>query len=130
MFFATTTISGAGLGRTINYPTINLKIPNRFTLRQGVYSCYVKIGEQKYLSILYFGKKTVGKQGASVDNQWKTLEVHILKPKYKPSKYSKISVKTLYFIRPPKIFKTKFDLKKQIFKDIQKLTSLHVDKVV
>lgn len=67
-------IHGDKRGRTIGYPTANLKIENAFLLpRIGVYAVEVKIGDKQY-----YGMASIGYNPTFTDDRVNTkLEVHI-----------------------------------------------------
>jgi len=48
-------IRGKGRGKTLGFPTINLKIPSNFTLAEGVYGVWVTINKKRLLGALHFG---------------------------------------------------------------------------
>jgi FAD synthase len=130
--FSSHSISGFSIGKQIGFPTINLKIPPRFTIKEGVYSCEVSIGRMRYEGILYFGPCFVqnNKQGfvkvKSGDNVWKTLEIHLIKKNSKAIQpippHKKIVFKIGKFMRPPQKITSLSLLKKLIQSDVNKLT--------
>ena len=68
-----TVVRGAGRGRTIGIPTINLEAPDPRKLLppDGVYAVLVMIGEQQYGGMMNQGARpTFGEQG-------RTLEIHL-----------------------------------------------------
>jgi riboflavin kinase/FMN adenylyltransferase len=68
-------VSGKQIGRTIGFPTANLKLYNPLKLvpENGVYSVYVEVNGKTYMGICNIGvRPTVG------DNNEKTIETHIL----------------------------------------------------
>jgi riboflavin kinase/FMN adenylyltransferase len=62
-------IKGKGRGKTLDYPTINLKTPpGKLLPKDGVYSTRVKIKDKDYLGMLYVGAKpTFGDNSRSVE---------------------------------------------------------------
>ncbi|MFA6879664.1 MAG: bifunctional riboflavin kinase/FAD synthetase [Bacteroidales bacterium] len=68
-------VSGKHIGRTIGFPTANLKLYNPLKLvpENGVYSVYVEVNGKTYMGVCNIGvRPTVG------DNNEKTIETHIL----------------------------------------------------
>ena len=65
---------GNKLGRTIGYPTANLKLPEPHKLipAHGVYAVWVKVGEERFAGMMNIGVRP------TVDGKKLTLEVHIL----------------------------------------------------
>jgi len=50
-------IKGLGKGRKIGFPTINFNPPRDLNLKQGVYACFVKLGQKQYMGAFYYGPK-------------------------------------------------------------------------
>lgn len=112
-----TVIKGKQLGRTIGFPTANLKIDENYKLipKNGVYIVKCSINE-KY----YFGMMNIGNR-PTVDGTNTTIEVNIFN--FDQEIYDKqITVEFLDFIRDEQKFDSIDDLKIQIQKD--KSTSL------
>lgn len=55
MKFLSYQITGKGRGAKIGIPTINLKIPQNFKLKRGIYAVWVTIGDHKYQGALHYG---------------------------------------------------------------------------
>lgn len=55
MKFLSYQITGKGRGAKIGIPTINLKIPQNFQLKKGIYAVWVTIGNHKYQGTLHYG---------------------------------------------------------------------------
>ncbi|MEI6316240.1 MAG: riboflavin kinase [bacterium] len=74
MKFQTTTISGAGRGKTMGYPTVNMIVPDDIpvVLRPGVYAAKAIIKNQMYNGALYYGPIPVFNQTDS------SLEIYLL----------------------------------------------------
>ena len=106
-------IEGNKIGRTIGFPTANIKYPqNIIELPSGVYSVKTVVKGKEYCGIANFGvKPTV------CDNCSKILEVNIFD--FNENIYSQnIEVKFLKFIRSEKKFSDLNELKEQIKLDI------------
>lgn len=138
-------IKGSGRGKTLGFPTLNLKLktaqhwvlgdfkndlktPPRWhpaesrddsseveEIEYGVYSCKVKIKNQIYKGLLHYGPRPTF--GCSKP----ALEIHVLdfNEEIKPGK--KIQFKLLKYLRKIKKFKRKEELVKQIRKDTEVL---------
>ncbi len=71
-------IEGKGRGKLIGYPTINLEIPEEFTLKEGIWAVWVVIrglpaqAGKKYQGALHFGPVP------TFDEEAKSLEVFLL----------------------------------------------------
>ncbi len=55
MRYKSVTIKGAGRGKTLGFPTINLALPESFDIEQGIYAAIVSIGRTEHKGALYFG---------------------------------------------------------------------------
>ncbi|MGD1857403.1 MAG: bifunctional riboflavin kinase/FAD synthetase [Leptolyngbyaceae cyanobacterium] len=107
-------ISGQQLGRTIGFPTANLKLPSdKFIPRQGVYSVKVFgiLPEQKPLP----GVMNIGNR-PTVAGQDLSVEVHLLD--WEGDLYGEsLTVSLESFIRPEQKFDSLDELKQQIAQD-------------
>lgn len=113
-----TVIEGNKIGRKISYPTANITWQeNMVKLPYGVYSCYVKFENVKYLSIVNWGMRP------TVDNK-EILEAHILD--FNKDIYGKnIEIEFLDYIRGQKKFNSLDELKAQIAKDEDYIRKQH-----
>lgn len=101
-------IEGNKLGRTLGFPTANLKYPEQITkIPYGVY----KVKALDRIAIMNWGiKPTIGAE--------EVLEVHI--PNFKENLYGKnLKIEVLSKIRNEKKFNNLEELKQQINKDIE-----------
>ncbi len=113
-------VRGKGIGKTINFPTLNFEIPDDFDLEAGVYAARVQIPPSPPLSkggngtkwsggILFFGNRE------TFDNSL-SLEIHLLETSVEsPPESAKVEV--LDKIREVNKFENEEELKKQIEKD-------------
>ncbi|MBQ2870144.1 bifunctional riboflavin kinase/FAD synthetase [bacterium] len=104
---------GQKIGRTINFPTINLEYPlNMVKIPYGVYSVNVELKGQKYKAIANWGLKP------TVNNTLNpTFEAHLLD--FSQDVYGQpVSVEVNEFIRNEIKFLSVKELQKQIAKDI------------
>ncbi len=110
-------IYGNQIGRTINFPTINIK-PEKLLPKKGVYRTKVYIDDEVYDGITNVGiKPTIGKSSMVV-------ETHIFKD-FKEEFYGKyVKVEFLNFIRSETKFNSIEELKEQISKDISKVKEM------
>ena len=103
-------IHGAELGRTIGFPTINIKPNDSILPRIGVYAATVVIDGAEMKAVANIGTRPTV-HGAGV-----LLEAHILD--YDGDLYGKrLRVRLKTFLRPEKKFQSLNDLKSQIQKD-------------
>lgn len=113
-------IKGRGRGKTLGFPTINLKPLNFETFKlfdYGVYSCQVKINNKIHQGLLHYGPRPTFKEKDP------SLEIHLLSnlchpdPEPVERERSIVQFKPLKYLRPIKKFKTKEALTGQIKKD-------------
>lgn len=106
-------IEGFQVGRTIGFPTANIKIWEDFKVVPafGVYAVYVLIDEDQYEGMLYIGKRPTLHNGENI-----SLEVNILD--FDQNLYGKtLSVEFIEFMRPDEKFKDLETLVKHIKQD-------------
>jgi riboflavin kinase/FMN adenylyltransferase len=104
---------GKQLGRTINFPTANLKITENYKLipKSGVYIAKSIINDQ-----IVFGIMNIGTNPTVNDEKKRNIEVHYLN--FDANLYhQKIEVALLHYIRPEQKFESLQLLKEQIAKD-------------
>ena len=108
-------ISGSKIGRTINYPTANIKVKQSFTPKPGVYLSLSKVNSKSYLGLAYYGPQYINKK--NITNR---LEVYLFD--FNKDIYSKsIKIELTHYLRPPKKVKNINGLKALIKKDFLKL---------
>lgn len=113
-----TVVKGKQLGRTIGFPTANIKIKEDYKLipKNGVYVVHCFIQEKTYSGMMNIGNRP------TVDGTNTTIEVNIFD--FDQEIYNEqITVEFLDFIRDEQKFDSIDDLKNQIQKD--KTTSLN-----
>ena len=104
---------GKGLGKTINFPTANLDIPEDYKLipKQGVY-----VVRSKYKNQNLFGMMNIGTNPTISNNTKQTIEVHFFN--FNENIYDEnICVEILERIRDEQKFESLEELKKQIEQD-------------
>ena len=105
-------IKGQGIGRKINFPTINLHIAEDYKLipNKGVYVVRANFNKKSSFGIMNIGfRPTVGGKG-------QTIEIHLLD--FKDDLYgSQMQIEVLTRLRDEKKFESIDDLAKQISKD-------------
>ncbi|HEY9737620.1 MAG TPA: bifunctional riboflavin kinase/FAD synthetase, partial [Trichocoleus sp.] len=108
-------VQGQQLGRTIGFPTANLKVPpEKFLPRNGVYSVRV-FGVQGDARPFIPGVMNIGNR-PTVDGTTQTIEVHLLQ--WSGDLYGQTLRVTLdTFLRPEKRFDSLDSLKRQIQAD-------------
>lgn len=116
-FLTGNVIQGKQLGRTIDFPTANLKIQENYKLipQNGVYVVSSLIHNKTI-----FGMMNIG-FNPTVDGQNQSIEIHYFD--FEEDLYNKeITVSILHRIRSEQKFESVLDLKEQLYKD--KITSL------
>ena len=120
-FLSGTVFKGKQLGRTIGFPTANLKIKENYKLipRNGVYVVKSIINQK-----IVFGMMNIG-YNPTVAGEHLSIEIHYFD--FDADLYShEISVSILQFLRPEQKFKSVALLKEQLEKDKNTaLTFLH-----
>lgn len=110
-------IKGEAVGRTIDFPTANLKLTKPPKIKCGVYVALVTLKQQRYLGLAYFSPR-------------KNFEVYIFN--FKSEIYGQtLTVKLLKFLRSPQVIKNLTQLKKLLELDVASLNNyvILVDKL-
>lgn len=113
-------VEGFKVGRTIGFPTANIKVWEDFKVIPafGVYAVHVNIEGQKYDGMLYIGKRPTLHNGDNI-----SLEVNIFD--FDDDLYHKsLSVEFLKFVRADHKFNNIEELKTQINKDKEQVKKL------
>jgi cytidyltransferase-like protein len=105
-------IPGHGRGRSLGFPTLNLKIPLHFPYRHGIYAGYVWLGPQRYRGAFHFGPVPV------FDQNKVTLEVFLLNHR-RDIKRPAVSFQLVHYLRPVRAFPNQTDLCSEISRDIE-----------
>lgn len=108
--FSAHVVSGAGRGRTIGSPTLNLdpaSVPK--TLRHGIFACSATWNGIKHRAVMHFGPRPVFRAGVA-------CEVHVLKPFRRTPRTVTITLRKR--LRSIRNFPSVDALKRQIAKDI------------
>ncbi len=110
---------GKGRGKTLGFPTINLRALSEKNIKDGVYAARVTIRGKEYISAMHCGAViTFGETE-------KTVELFLLDtPEIAVSATEKITVETISYLRPVIKFASKEELIVQITKDVEKTRRL------
>lgn len=120
-------VEGFKVGRTIGFPTANIKIWEDFKVVPafGVYAVFVHIENKKYGGMLYIGKRPTLHNGGNI-----SLEVNIFD--FNENLYGKsITCEFIEFVRPDEKFKDLETLKEHIRRDkenVGKILEKHTQK--
>ena len=112
-FFSASVLKGAAVGRTLSYPTANLRINSEKKIlpKEGVYAAQVLVDGQLYGAMLYIGTRPTFYESSPI-----TCEVYIMG--FEGNIYDKeVTVYVLKRIRDEKKFNTSQNLIKQINSD-------------
>jgi len=110
-----TPISGKGIGHTIGFPTLNVKLSTNYVLpRFGVYKTIAYLDGVPHLSITNVGVNPTVDAG-----NLPSIEVHL--KDYDEKEISSICVEFLEFVRPEIKFSSLEELKEQISKDVKEV---------
>ena len=108
-------IQGQGVGKKLLYATLNLEVTDFLIPKEGVYATFTKIGDTKYRSASFVGKRV------STDEKF-SIETHILDEDFKLTP-KEVRIVFVDFIRENRKFEDLSLLKEQISKDIAQITS-------
>lgn len=113
-----TVVTGQKLGRTIGFPTANLKLPpEKFLPRQGVYSVWVTSPTRVSLRNPHPGVMNLGTR-PTVSGQIQTIEIYLLN--WSGDLYgNSLKIELAQFIRPEQKFASIEQLKAQIKQDCE-----------
>jgi len=128
MKFESVHINGKGRGKPMGFPTINLKIPENFKLRNGVYAVKVSIDKKFFTGALHYGPIP------TFSEQEKSLEVYLIEvSNEKLASYGFenlddkiIKVEIIKYLREIIKFKLVEDLVKQIKADVKEIRLLNI----
>ena len=116
MKFESIHVKGKGRGKLMGFPTINLKIPDNFELKDGIYAVKVVIEDQYFVGALHYGPVPTFNESeqslevfllGSSNNELENLNGKIIK------------VEITKYLRPVIKFKSKEELIKQIKEDVR-----------
>lgn len=117
MKYTAKVVSGKGRGKSLGFPTFNLRLPQTFNLRHGIYASWVWVKDKKYPGALHYGPVPVFNQKTP------TLEVFVIN--YRASiPITTIDFEPVEYLRPIKNFSSPQALKSQISQDVATVRSL------
>jgi riboflavin kinase/FMN adenylyltransferase len=110
----------------MGFPTINLKIPKKFELKEGIYASKITIGNNVFKGALHYGPTP------TFSEEEKSLEVYLIGVlENELEKYGLINmgeqiikVEILKLLRPVMKFRLVEDLVKQIEEDVRQIKGL------
>lgn len=111
------TVRGAGRGKGLGTPTINLELEDiPASLQEGIYACIVTLEERRVQAAMHYGPRPVFKDTTS-------CEVHLLDTKIENAPES-LEVEIVAYLREVRDFPSVEDLRKQIDEDIVKTRAI------
>ena len=122
MQFESTHISGKGRGKPMGFPTINLKIPENFKLKNGVYAVKVSIEKKIFKGALHYGPVP------TFEELQKSLEVYLIELngyEVEDLEGKLIKVEVIKYLRDIKKFRLVEDLVRQIEEDVRQILLLN-----
>ncbi len=108
-------IKGHGRGKSIGFPTINIKLPSDMCLKRGVYAGYVIINGDTYRAAINYGKRP------TVDGKEEFLEIHIIDDFHFNNCVDYVKIILEKYIREEKSFENIERLISQISSDVKKI---------
>jgi riboflavin kinase/FMN adenylyltransferase len=116
-------VAGDRRGRTMGFPTANIQVsPESFMPVNGVYACFVWIGQDRYLAVANIGTRP------TFDGSQHTVEVHLLN--YERDLYGlHLKLDLVEFLRPETQFGNMNALANQIKTDVQRAARLLLDEL-
>lgn len=121
MQFESTHITGKGRGKPMGFPTINLRIPENFQLKDGVYAVKVIIENKIFKGALHYGPTP------TFSETEKSLEVYLIELNgYEVNDLEDklIKVEIVKNLRDIKRFRLVEDLVKQIREDVNNIKKI------
>lgn len=111
--FTAAVVAGAGRGRTIGSPTINLRLADvPKGLRDGIYACRVRLGRKIFPAAMHVGPRVVFRDTRS-------CEVHVIDHAIRRAPV-RLTVEVIKRLRSVRDFSTVSALQRQIARDIEK----------
>lgn len=123
MKFESTHVKGKGRGKPMGFPTINLKIPDGFELKDGIYAAKVTIENKIFIGALHYGSVP------TFNENEQSLEVYLIglnNNKLENLEEKIIKVEIVKYLRPVMKFNSKEELIKQIKEDVKNIQELKI----
>ena len=126
MKFTSTQIKGKGRGKPMGFPTINLKIPDGFELKDGIYAAKVNIEKKVFKGALHYGPVP------TFSEEEKSLEVYLIEVTnedlinygFENLDGKLIKIEIIKYLRKIIKFKMVEELVKQIEEDVKNIQEL------
>ena len=126
MKFESTHVKGKGRGKPMGFPTINLKIPDGFELKDGIYAAKVNIEKKVFKGALHYGPVP------TFSEEEKSLEVYLIEVTnedlinygFENLDGKLIKIEIIKYLREIIKFKMVEELVKQIEEDVKNIQEL------
>lgn len=115
--FSADVIPGAGRGKILGTPTINMSTANLPEMEHGIYACWTEIDGKKERSVMHFGPRPVYNDPVA------TCEVHLLDRVIKTTPES-LQVTVVGYIREVRDFPTVDAMRYEIERDIDRARAM------
>ncbi len=109
------TVKGQGIGKTIGFPTVNVKTEKKLLLPFGVYEVEMTCNKETFKAIANFGTRP------TFNGEKPILEVHVIGKKLEIKEHTPVKVDFKRFLREERKFNSVEELKKQIKLDVDKI---------
>ncbi|MEX0331656.1 MAG: riboflavin biosynthesis protein RibF [Puniceicoccaceae bacterium] len=115
-------LKGKGMGRRIDFPTLNFQWHPEVLPRFGVYLVLLKLaGTERLLP----GVANYGLRPTLEEADEPLMEVHLLQPESIPGAGDRVRIAMIDYLRPEKAFPSLDDLKQQITRDVEAARQKH-----
>lgn len=110
-------VHGKGLGRTLGFPTANLRITDAPDIQRGVYAAFACVEGQRYPAVVNVGHHPTVPDGIPA------IEAHL--EGYRGDLYGKeLTLSLVRYLRPERTFDSLDALAAQLEKDVQFLREI------
>lgn len=126
MKFESTHVTGKGRGKPMGFPTINLKIPEKFKLKNGIYASKVTIDKNVFVGALHYGSTpTFGEDEKSLEVYLiDVTNENLIECGLENFDGKLIKVEIIKYLREVKKFKRVDELVRQIEIDVTQIKNL------
>lgn len=109
-------VKGEAVGRTIGFPTANLKLTKKLKIKPGVYAALCWLGRERFLGLAYFGRRYIFKEK---QDSFEVFLFNFNRDIYGQS----LKVRLLKFLRPPRPVTRLERLKQLLEQDVEGLNN-------
>jgi len=126
MQFESTHVTGKGRGKPMGFPTVNLKIPQKFKLKSGIYAARVTVDKNVFSGALHYGSTpTFGEDEKSLEVYLiDVTNENLIELGLENFDGKLIKVQIIKYLRQVKKFKRVEELVRQIEEDVKQIKNL------